>query len=114
MKLRAGDALYIPDSYWHVIQSSGRNIALSMELGIRRSGMGQYTEAMRMLSMHPGTLWAEKRKLEQSNKEGNARMVPITPETQTQCTKPLAQLPSSLAEYPGWHGNPFDAPPRRK
>ena len=29
--LRAGDALYIPDGWWHLVRSHGRNVAVAVE-----------------------------------------------------------------------------------
>jgi hypothetical protein len=106
--LEAGDALYIPDSYWHVIKSNGRNIALAFEFAPkRRDGRGKepWSSALRSFYGHPGTLWAEKRRLEATMKEAYGRS---EPQTWTQCTAPLDEPPRSLAEYPDWRGPNYD------
>lgn len=100
VRLEPGDALYIPDGYWHVIRSHGRNIALAFEFAAPRRPQHQpWTAALMEFERHPGTLWGEKRRLEATMKEAWARS---DPGEMAQCTEPLAQPPRTLADYRGW------------
>ena len=94
-----GDALYIPDGYWHVIKSNDRNLALAFEFGATRRTRQPWTSALHELVDHPGTLWSEKRRITAAMQEAWARSDPAE---WTQCTQPLAKMPSSLADYNGW------------
>ena len=97
-----GDALYIPDGYWHVIKSTGRNIGLAFEFGAPRQHHNtHWTDAMLAMERHPGTLWSEKRRLTATALEGYARSHPNR--TISQCAEPLSPMPRSIAEFKGWH-----------
>jgi len=108
-RLQAGDALYIPDSWWHVIHSTGRNIALAFEFVVHRNVPKPWTKQLNELYQHPGLYLAEKRCLHATMTESYARAA-LAGESPTkhldgQCTAPLAadKRPRHLAEYTGWH-----------
>ena len=101
VRLMPGDALYIPDGYWHVIKSTDRNLALAFEINTRRLAPEPWTPALNELYEHPGTLWAEQRKIMATMKEAWAHNAPDAAEW-TQCKEPLAKMPASLADYNGW------------
>lgn len=105
VRLTPGDALYIPDGYWHVIHSHGRNIALAFEFGPERRWSMPWTADLIAFEKHPGTYWAEQRRLTATIKEAGGRAMADSPTSSQQCVQPLSPMPRSLAEYKGWrHG----------
>lgn len=104
VRLNPGDALYIPDSFWHVIKSTNRNIALSFEIMPLRPPP-IWTPAMSALRKHPGALWAEKAAMTAYAKEAFGR----AGRWMDKCDEPLAvgDRPRTLAEHTGWksHGH---------
>jgi len=101
--LYPGDALYIPDCYWHVIHSTtGRNIGLAFEWGAFSSSVGRYPTELLKLFDHPGLYWAERTRLEGSMRQRDAAW---TPSQQTRrpikCTAPMESL-RNLSEYTHW------------
>ena len=54
VRLMPGDALYIPDGYWHVIKSTDRNLALAFEINPRRLAPEPWTPTLNELYEHPG------------------------------------------------------------
>ena len=59
-RLEAGDALYLPDGWWHVIRSHGRNVAVALELAPFAGEMGVWPREMVRLRDDPGLYWAEQ------------------------------------------------------
>jgi ribosomal protein L16 Arg81 hydroxylase len=103
VRLNPGDALYIPDTFWHVIRSTGRNIGLAVEFAPPRDHRRlRWTEDMMLLERHPGALWAEKLRLLATAREAYARSQPWA--KYDECSEPMAQVPRNLAEYTGWQG----------
>ena len=70
---------------------------------VKRRSTEQWTPEMLAFERHPGTYWAERRRLSATIQESFARAEP-EPSKFTQCVEPLAQLPGSLAEYT-WSGH---------
>lgn len=99
VRLNPGDALYIPDSYWHVIKSTHRNIALSFELMPARPPP-IFTPSMSALNNHPGAFWSEKAAMAANAKEAYSRQG----KWGDKCAEPLAlqDRPRTLAEHTGW------------
>ena len=109
--LSAGDALYIPSGWWHVISSRlGRNIMLAFEFDPTRRLPQPWTTELRKLSNHPGLFWAEKKRLLATMAESTARAMAaggVAVES-SQCSASLSQTPRNLSEYPGWRGPRYD------
>jgi len=79
-RLAAGDALYIPDGWWHLIRSHKRNIAVTFEMhpwearvgATRQEGM----EAMLRRISTPGVFWAEQVRIGHALRRKQAASVP--------------------------------------
>ena len=104
--LSAGDAIYIPDSWWHVIRSHERNVAVSLEFSPYQ-GEGRHLWPKRVLERRdaPGLYWAEQMRIDAAMREQLAQRIPsrITGKP-IKCDKAVEQ--TSLADEPhpisGW------------
>ena len=60
--LSAGDAIYIPDSWWHLISSYERNFALALDTA-PWAGNGAWPKKYQMRSNSKGVYWGEQAKI---------------------------------------------------
>jgi len=59
-RLKPGDAVYIPDGWWHVIKSHYRNVAVALEMAPFSGEMGLWPGDVKMRRQAPGLYWAEQ------------------------------------------------------
>ena len=82
-RLNAGDAVYIPDSWWHVIRShgstigeNGRNIAVALEMMPYSGEMGVWPREMIQMRETPGLYWAESVRINAAMRERYSIEIP--------------------------------------
>ncbi len=62
-RLQPGDAVYIPDSWWHVIRSHRRNVAIALEVAPFAGEQGLWPPDVRQRREAPGLYWAEQTRI---------------------------------------------------
>ena len=99
--ISAGDAVYIPDGWWHVIRSHDRNIAIALEFAPYRGEHGLWPLRVRERKSAPGVYWAEQTKISQAMREALAERIPSRITKQPiRCDEPLEKPPASLKDDP--------------
>ena len=58
--MSAGDVLYIPDGWWHVVRSYDRNVAIAVEFAPFRAEATAWPKRVLGRESSPGVFWAEK------------------------------------------------------
>jgi len=104
-RTRAGDMIYIPDGWWHVIRSHGgergRNVAIALELAPYAGEHGKWPTKLRSRHSSPGVYWAEQARISAYMHEALAAAA-IIPSRRTRmpfvCDAPLEHPPKSLAD----------------
>ena len=61
--LSAGDAVYIPDGWWHVVRSHKRNIAVALEFAPFAGEQGLWPRRIQQRRQAPGIFWAEQQRI---------------------------------------------------
>lgn len=104
-RVSAGDALYIPDGWWHVVRSlAGRNIAIALEVAPYKAEQSVWSQEMITMRNAPGLYWAEQVRISAAMREEHAERIPSrTHNRPIRCDAPLAEPPSSL-EACAWLG----------
>ena len=109
-RMQSGDALFIPDGWWHVIHSHGRNVAVALELSPYRSSYGLWPPEVARVSHLPGLYWAEQVRISSRMREELWEQIPSSshggPIT---CETPLEAPPASLGQCP-WLGQDYRHP----
>ena len=108
-RLEAGDALYLPDGWWHVIRSHGpRNVAVALEIAPYGGEMGVWPREMFALRETPGLFWAEQVQISATMRERLAEKIPSRHNGRPiSCEAGLGDaLPASLADCE-WLGEEF-------
>ena len=98
--LTAGDALYIPDGWWHVVHSpKGRNVAVALEFAPYRGEHGMWPDDLRVARDAPGLYWAEQMTINAAMRERLAEDLPSRKDGRPiKCDAPLEKPPSSLED----------------
>ena len=105
VRLEAGDAVYIPDSWWHVVVSHQRNIAIAMEVALYAGEAGEWPAEVRARKNAKGVFWAEQTRIDAAMRERFAITIPSrTTRRPIKCEEPLKERPNSLADIP-WLGD---------
>ena len=93
--MRKGDSLYIPDGWWHLIRSHGRNVAVAVEFEpFERNGESHWPDEVLGRYRWPGLFWAEQVRIKYEMRQ---RLGP------RQYTSPITRVPircESLEEHP--------------
>ena len=102
--LRKGDALYIPDGWWHLVRSDGpRNVAVAIEFEPFARGDEQRHWPDDVLERYhwPGLFWAEQVRIKYEMRErlSAANYASATTGRPIRCGR-LAKHPIMLAEHP--------------
>jgi len=85
MHVRPGDAFYLPDGWWHLIRSHGRNIAIAIEFEPVHDDGKLWPPAVTQRYKWPGLFWAEQVVIKYAMRE---RYLPRLPSKATR--KPVA------------------------
>ena len=97
-RLQPGDAVYIPDGWWHVIRSHRRNVAVALEMAPFKGEMGLWPADVRARGETPGLYWAEQVRIAHTMRERLLADGWITSRTSStrdpvRCDTPLAERP---------------------
>ena len=99
--LSAGDAVYIPDGWWHVVRSHSRNVAIALEFAPYGGEADAWPTAVLERKGTPGVFWAEQTRIAARMREQHAERIPSRRTRRPiQCDAPIEGLPSSLAQVP--------------
>ena len=102
--LSAGDALYIPDSWWHVVRSHDRNAAVALEWAPFIHEAGEWPAHVRARKENPGVYWAEQTRIAAAMREQLIARIPSrSTRRPVRCESPLVEPPASLADC-SWLG----------
>jgi hypothetical protein len=97
--LSAGDAVYIPDGWWHVIRSHSRNIAVALEIAPYQGEGGVWPSEVLGRKSAPGVYWAEQISINAAMREQLATQIPSRYDSKPiKCDAPLADRPPTLAD----------------
>jgi len=80
MHVRPGDAFYLPDGWWHLIRSHGRNIAIAIEFEPVHDDGTLWPPTVSQRYQWPGLFWAEQVVIKYAMRE---RFLPRLPSTAT-------------------------------
>ena len=98
--MHQGDALYIPDGWWHLIRSHGRNVAIAIEFEpFARDGERHWPADVLARYHWPGLFWAESVRIKYEMRErlGASHYTSLVGNAPIQCDH-LARHPMLFAE----------------
>mmetsp|Transcript_20557 Transcript_20557/g.52304 ORF Transcript_20557/g.52304 Transcript_20557/m.52304 type:complete len:99 (-) Transcript_20557:220-516(-) len=90
-----------------LVHSHRRNVAIALELALFKGEMGTWPRELQLRRGSPGIYWAEQVRLSTAMREQNIHRLPSRTSptlAPVQCSKPIAERPSSLADCP-WLGH---------
>ena len=98
--MHQGDALYIPDGWWHLIRSHGRNVAIAIEFEpFARDDERHWPADVLARYRWPGLFWAESVRIKYEMRErlGASHYTSLVGNAPIQCDH-LARHPMLFAE----------------